>query len=823
MMNTIAGNVICLDSPQNKLRQRQLNYRSIVPIYNPDILVIFDHRVDNSSILYQALQPGAIGYSIKPHEDAIDKITELLAQTGANKLAIVAHGEAGVVKIGVNSIDLAQLQTRTPLLQEWCVEEISLYSCEVANGDRGDLFINQLSLVTGAKIAASSIKVGSSQLGGNWNLIGQNGIISTDTIFQSDILATYPTVLKAGDLDPNFGIDGKVINDFNGSADFAQEVFVQADKKLVVAGSIGAKFALVRYNSNGSIDTSFASNGKTVAAFGRIARTIQQSDGKFVAAGIDSTSKFFLVARFNIDGSPDTSFGTNGIITTSFQTPSLEAGASSVIQQPDGKIIAVGTNLFGESFKSAISGFAIARYNLDGSLDTSFGTNGLITDDLEGTSFSRGNVDNVILQSDGKFVVFGTNTRSSAPGRKLVIKRYNSNGTLDTSFNSSITEIGLESDFALNRAVNAGDKIILAGTTTQDFLLARYNSDGTPDNSFGTNGRITTDIDTSSSDRGESIVIQTDGKIIVAGIASKSTTGGNVGRFAIVRYNTNGTIDDTFGTNGKILTDFNQGKEQNSVGSIKLQSDGSILLVGSINTTFGQSNNDFVLARYLSDGSPTAPAPITGTAGNDTLNGTKGDDIINGLAGNDTLNGSDGNDTLNGGNGNDILNGGNGDDILTGGDGNDKLNGGSGKDILTGGNGNDTLVGDAGNDILTGGVGNDKFSFSGGNLPRNQRVSTYLGTDTITDFTKGDKIVLSKNIFRSLNCDEGTLNKSNFAIVENDVLVSTKAAEIVYSKSSGSLFYNANGKGTGLGNEGGIFATMTGLPNLSNSDFTVIG
>jgi Ca2+-binding RTX toxin-like protein len=207
----------------------------------------------------------------------------------------------------------------------------------------------------------------------------------------------------------------------------------------------------------------------------------------------------------------------------------------------------------------------------------------------------------------------------------------------------------------------------------------------------------------------------------------------------------------------------------------------------------------------LNDGTPVTPPAITGTAGHDTLNGTDKNDVINGLAGNDTLNGLDGNDTLNGG------------------DGNDKLNGGNGNDTLIGGNGNDTLVGGAGNDILTGGAGNDKFSFSGGKLPKNQSVTSYLGTDTITDFTKGDKIVLSKDIFRALRCDEGTLDKSNFAIVDHDGLVATKAAEIVYSKSSGSIFYNANGKTAGLGNEGGVFATVTGLPNLANTDFAVIG
>ena len=817
------------DNRPNLLRPQQ--YRSTIPTYRPDVLVIFDHRVEHQDILDKALQPGVIGYSIESDEDAIDKITELLAQTGAKKLAIVAHGEAGTVKIGANSIDLAQLQTRAPLLQEWCLDEILLYSCEVAKGDRGQQFISQLGTITGAKIAASATKVGNSQLGGNWKLTDDTGRIVANLLFNADIIATYPVVLKAGDLDPGFGVNGKTITDFNGASDIAQDLFVQADKKIVVAGTSNGIFELVRYNSNGSIDTSFGTNGKTSTIVDSLKNpvTIQQSDGKFVVGGGlnapetgNPNSQGSVLARYNIDGSLDTSFGVNGIIITR-KTGLDTTSIKDVTQQKDGKIITTGIDLIIsrasgviKSFKSFIT---LNRYNIDGSLDTSFGTNGTALDPNLNT-YGIG----VLVQSSGKIVVVTNMATNSDAGLGVSLTRYNSDGTLDGSFIAPSTK-GLKL-VSNNNIVQNDDKIILTGSSANDFLVIRYNSDGTLDNSFGTNGKVTTDFNSGSDDAG-SVIVQNDGKIIVSG----TTTNGSNNSFSLARYNSNGTLDNTFGNNGKIITDFNAVDFKldvdpfgsNSAGSVKLQSDGSILLVGTTGTSGESGTYDFVLARYLSDGTPTTPIAINGTAGNDTLNGTSADNIINGLAGNDTLNGLDGNDTLNGDNGNDILNGGNGNDILNGGAGNDRLNGGNGNDTLTGGNGNDTLVGGAGNDILTGGAGNDNFSFSGGKLPQNQRVSSYIGTDTITDFTKGDKIVLSKGIFRALKGDEGTLNRSNFAVVENDVLVSTKAAEIVYSKSSGSLFYNANGKGTGLGSEGGIFATVTGLPNLSNNDFTVIG
>jgi uncharacterized delta-60 repeat protein len=820
MMNIIAKNTLSLDPQPERLRQRKLKYSSNIATHNPDVLVIFDRRVENQGILYKALQPGTIGYTIEPNEDAIDKITELLAQTGAKKLAIVAHGEAGMVKIGVNPLNLQQLENRTPLLQEWCLEEISLYSCEVAKGDRGQQFISQLGTITGAKIAASTIKVGSSQLGGYWNLTDGTGKIATETVFQSEITATYPAVLKAGDLDPGFGTNGKVITDFNGANDIANNVFVQADKKIVVAGTSNDVFALAKYNSDGSLDTSFGNNGKTTTNFGgTIFSTIQQSDGKLVVAG--TTSGLFLVARYNLDGSIDTSFGNNGKVTTAI----LQSGASgsgavikNIVQQKDGKILALGENL--PAGRSNTQDIALARYNIDGSLDTSFGTNGQLAQFMPGEDVSAA----IILQDDGKFIVTGANIIERSPNRNPILARFNSNGTLDASLPvlplGGIGKATVQSD---GKIIVISDGFVTGNPDGTPLVIpgniSRYNPDGTLDNSFGTNGRATyRGVGTS-----EGIVVQNDGKIIVAGTNQAAPLPGQTDRptnFAITRYNSNGTLDNTFGDNGSIISDLNIAVK---FGSIKLQSDGSIVLVGGTGLPSDPLISDFIIARYLSDGTPTTPTAINGTAGNDTLNGTSADNIINGLAGNDTLNGLDGNDTLNGDNGNDILTGGNGNDILTGGEGNDRLNGGNGNDTLTGGNGNDILVGGTGNDILTGGEGNDKFSFSDGKLPRNQSITSYLGTDTIADFTKGDKIVLSKDIFRALKCDEGTLNKSNFAIVDDDSLVATKFAEIVYSKSSGSIFYNANGKTAGLGNEGGIFATVTRLPNLSNNDFSVIG
>jgi Ca2+-binding RTX toxin-like protein len=237
---------------------------------------------------------------------------------------------------------------------------------------------------------------------------------------------------------------------------------------------------------------------------------------------------------------------------------------------------------------------------------------------------------------------------------------------------------------------------------------------------------------------------------------------------------------------------------------------------------------------------------LYGEAGNDTLYGGDGNDTLYGDAGDDTLYGDAGDDKLYGGAGNDILRGGIGNDILDGGVGDDTLDGGAGDDTLYGGAGNDQLYGGAGDDKLYGGAGNDKLNGGAG------KDSFYLGydvapattgpsltfaarlsRDTIADFTKGDdKIVLSKAIFAKITSAVGGSIGSNFAVVADDKAASTSisSAAILYSSSTGNLFYNQDGAKAGLGADGGIFATVDGTnqagktihPALAATDFSIV-
>lgn len=363
-----------------------------------------------------------------------------------------------------------------------------------------------------------------------------------------------------GDLDTSFGTGGKVITDFPGNAkNYINSLAIQSDGKIIAAGTVNSgssyDFALARYNDDGTLDGTFGTGGKVVTDFaGGYDESLSvkiQSDGKIVAAGISDNGKFAL-ARYNSDGSLDSSFGTGGKVANDF------SGNYSIINsiaiQSDGKIVAGG-------YKYSNSDFGLMRYNTDGSLDSSFGTGGkVITDFFSSTDECY----SVLIQPDGKIIAAGLVTHSGSGGGNFGLVRYNTDGTLDTSFG---TGGKTETDFANNYdkgqsvALQSNGKIILGGITynaslssqSDNFGLVRYNADGSLDVSFGTSGKVVTDF-SGNQDFRNSIVIQSNDKILLSGVSYNFSTGKD--GFALVRYSSNGAIDTTFGTSGKVYTEF---------------------------------------------------------------------------------------------------------------------------------------------------------------------------------------------------------------------------------------------------------------------------
>ena len=330
-----------------------------------------------------------------------------------------------------------------------------------------------------------------------------------DGTFNSDFaLARYNA---DGSLDAGFGVAGRVTNNFELGHSSPRGVVVQVDGKIVTAGSTyaghrtGWDFVLVRYNPDGSLDADFGHDGIITTDFGleddNTGGLAIQRDGKIVIAGgaeVEGIERFAL-ARYLHDGSPDPAFGNGGTVTTAF-TGSSAAGSAITIQS-DGKIVVAGNS----------SGFALARYNPDGSLDTGFGSSGTVTITLGSGSFS-GAYD-MALQSDGKIVVAGTHSLNFA------LARFNRDGSLDRTFGRDgtlITDFG-GNDWCTGLAIQADGKLVAAGDTENgwDFALARYDPDGSLDPAFGMGGMVTTDL--GSPVRGGDVAIQPGGKILVAG------------------------------------------------------------------------------------------------------------------------------------------------------------------------------------------------------------------------------------------------------------------------------------------------------------------
>ncbi|MFC1820224.1 LamG-like jellyroll fold domain-containing protein [Thermodesulfobacteriota bacterium] len=427
------------------------------------------------------------------------------------------------------------------------------------------------------------------------------------------LFSATPALAADGDLDITFGSNGKVITDIGSGYDTANGIALQSDGKIVVAGTwfngLDDDFAVARYNADGSLDTTFGSGGKVITAIGSsdAANDVAvQSDGKIVVAGSAFTgSKWdFAVVRYNTDGSLDTTFGSGGTVTTAIGLGIDYAYGMAV--QSDGKIVVAGES-------SGV--FAVVRYNTDGSLDTTFDTDGKVTTAV------GSDVDyayDVAVQSDGKIVVAGITDNGS--NIDFAVVRYNTIGSPDDSFGSGgivTTTIGSYDDNAMSTVVQSDGKIVVAGyaddgTGYYDFAVVRYNADGSLDTTFDMDGIVTTDI-ASSFDQAMDLALQSDGKLVAAGYAD---TGPN-DDFAVVRYNTDGSLDSTFGSVGKVTTAF--GSYDDSGYGVAVQDDGKIVVAGYSNSG---ADMDFAVVRYQNnDPSLMAHYPFDGNANDASTQG----------------------------------------------------------------------------------------------------------------------------------------------------------------------------------------------------------
>jgi len=404
--------------------------------------------------------------------------------------------------------------------------------------------------------------------------------------------SSAPKEYSTGVLDASFGAGGVVTTTIGSDYSYVQSLALATDNKIVAAGyaydGMNNFFALARYNSTGAIDTTFGSGGVVTGTLGG-AYDIFYSvavlpSNKILAAGTaGAVTNDFTLARYNSNGTLDTLFGAGGITATAIGPDGDHAYAMAV--QADGKIV-----LGGYASNGAAGNFGLVRYNPDGGLDTSFGAAGITTTAISADEdFIRA----LALAPDGKIVAAGY-YNNGVDLYDFALARYNSNGALDDTFGISgvvTTTIGSFYDQIHALALQADGKIIVGGYTSNgsnsDFCLARYNANGALDASFGANGITTTAIGSSDSQI-DALALQSDGRILAAGY---SHNGSNV-EFCLARYNADGSLDDTFGVGGIVITD-NSDSEQCL--ALLIQPDNRILAGGMSNPG---SAGSFVLVRY---------------------------------------------------------------------------------------------------------------------------------------------------------------------------------------------------------------------------------
>lgn len=417
--------------------------------------------------------------------------------------------------------------------------------------------------------------------------------------FISLMLATCSMFVNAqsGSLDQSFKGNGIITGNYTSGNNSADAMVIQPDGKIIVAGatgySSGINTGLSRFNTDGSIDTTFGIDGKMNFSSNWIKSYIYdmhlQSDGKIVVGGYryNNTEGDFLLARINVDGTMDTSFGTNGVAT--FDNGGSEVAESFEIMQDGNFIISGYTD----------DNFTMAKVKSNGSIDQTFGQNGwLIAEFVDLPTYSK----STSINAAGRIVLAGFGMDGYTNKAVFAVMAFNPDGTMDSSFGEDgkvSFHVGYDNDFGLRVLQLEDGKILIGGHSYFDKWPLRYeiavtklNADGTFDMSYGTEGIFKTRFLEDGENYLQDMALQEDGKLVITGTANED--GAN--DFGVTRVTANGQLDETFGESGKVITkiDDNYGVSYN----IALQSDGKIVVSGDA-VPFDGGNAQFFIARYL--------------------------------------------------------------------------------------------------------------------------------------------------------------------------------------------------------------------------------
>ena len=421
-------------------------------------------------------------------------------------------------------------------------------------------------------------------------------------IFYIALVCAFSAPLYAtpGDLDLTLDGNGRLATDIDAGTDIVTDVAVQTDGKIVVVGistasgsSLG-QAAIVRYNADGSLDTTFSGDGKLALAANCSNVALALMGSRMVVAYYvytEGAPAQLRVSRINSNGTLDTTFDDDG--TTSDTAPE-NFTLGGVVVDNSFKVIVVGGSSGSVSGTTPISDWLLWRFSSTGSLDTGFSGDGRQQTDFGGNTNEFAAA--VSILSNGAIVVGGT---GNPTGQAFAVARYTTNGSLDTNWGGGdgkiVTDISPSADVVEDMKVTPDERIILAGRSApggvQTATIARYNPDGTPDTSFDGDGIVQS---AAFGANVRAVDAQVDGKVIAVG--------GTVD-FVVGRFNINGSADATFGSGGRVATDMNNGSDDEGM-AVAIQRDRRIVVGGStLNTAAGATRN-FCVARYLPTNRP---------------------------------------------------------------------------------------------------------------------------------------------------------------------------------------------------------------------------
>lgn len=410
----------------------------------------------------------------------------------------------------------------------------------------------------------------------------------------------------AGTLDPTFGNGGKVITSITSGQDKAYGVAIQTDGKLIVAGhststATGKDFAVIRYNSDGSLDSTFGNSGvvTTDLQLGSddvVYSVALQTDGKIVLAGYsdNGSNKDAAMVRYNSNGTLDDAFGNSGIVLTDFENSQQDEIKIVKIHPLTGNIIVGGVTII----SSSVSKPVVARYLSNGTLDNTFNSSGICLLWITNLDYQYlFSVEDLAVQSNGKISAVGWRDFSGLSwDSDFWACRINSDGTMDNTFSNDGVNVyngsfnGHDRAFAI--LLKPNNNILMAGgaylsTLKYDFTIFELNANGA-NGSFS----ATADWGSTLDDIAYGLAEDNNGKFILAGSSGTETTK----TFALARVNTNASLDNSFGTSGKISTTFGS-NPLNECFDVLIQTDNKIVAVG-------YTGGDFAIARYLGDAVP---------------------------------------------------------------------------------------------------------------------------------------------------------------------------------------------------------------------------